>query len=32
MRSNPDLEPLRKRRDFQLFMMDLEFPDHVSTH
>ncbi len=32
MRSDPDLEPLHKRRDFQLFMMDLEFPDHVFTH
>jgi hypothetical protein len=29
MRKDPDLEPLRTRRDFQLFMMDLEFPERV---
>jgi hypothetical protein len=26
MRSDHDLDPLRSRRDFQLLMMDLEFP------
>ena len=31
MRRDPDLEPLRERRDFQLLMMVLEFPDHVFT-
>jgi len=29
MRKDPDLEPPRTRRDFQLFMMDLEFPERV---
>jgi serine/threonine-protein kinase len=27
MRKDPDLDPLRSRPDFQLLMMDLEFPD-----
>jgi tetratricopeptide (TPR) repeat protein/tRNA A-37 threonylcarbamoyl transferase component Bud32 len=27
MRRDPDLDPLRSRRDFQLLMMDLAFPD-----
>jgi serine/threonine-protein kinase len=27
MRRDPDLDPLRSRDDFQLLMMDLEFPD-----
>jgi serine/threonine-protein kinase len=27
MQRDPDLDPLRSRRDFQLLMMDLEFPD-----
>jgi serine/threonine-protein kinase len=27
MRIDPDLDPLRSRPDFQLLMMDLEFPD-----
>jgi tetratricopeptide (TPR) repeat protein len=31
MHEDPDLEPLRKRPDFQLFMMDLEFPEHAFT-
>jgi len=26
MRRDPDLDPLRRRRDFQLLMMDVEFP------
>ena len=29
MRKDPDLEPPRTRRDFQLFMMDLEFPERI---
>ena len=27
MRTDPELDPLRSRPDFQLLMMDLEFPD-----
>jgi serine/threonine-protein kinase len=27
MQRDPDLDPLRSRPDFQLLMMDLEFPD-----
>jgi serine/threonine-protein kinase len=27
MRKDPVLDPLRSRSDFQLLMMDLEFPD-----
>jgi serine/threonine-protein kinase len=27
MRSDANLDPLRSRPDFQLLMMDLEFPD-----
>jgi serine/threonine-protein kinase len=27
MRKDPDLDPVRSRPDFQLLMMDLEFPD-----
>ncbi len=27
MRTDHDLDPLRSRRDFQLLLMDLEFPD-----
>jgi serine/threonine-protein kinase len=27
MQKDPDLDPLRSRDDFQVLMMDLEFPD-----
>jgi serine/threonine-protein kinase len=27
LRTDPCLEPLRPRRDFQLLLLDLEFPD-----
>jgi hypothetical protein len=31
MGTDPDLDPLRPRPDFQLFMMDLNFPaDHFA--
>jgi serine/threonine-protein kinase len=31
-RRDPDLDPLRSRPDFQLLMMDLEFPDDPFAH